>query len=52
MLFSFQVSEMETFRDILYRQIDTLQTYFDTCAEENEAFHDTLNNSTALNGPG
>ena len=26
--------EMETFRDILYRQTDTLQSYFDTCAEK------------------
>ena len=25
---------METFRDILYRQTDTLQSYFDTCAEK------------------
>ncbi len=24
---------METFRDILCRQIDTLQSYFDSCAE-------------------
>ena len=24
---------METFRDILCRQIDTLQSYFDTCAD-------------------
>lgn len=23
---------METFKDILTRQVDTLQTYFDTCA--------------------
>jgi collagen type IV alpha-3-binding protein len=25
--------EMETFRDILCRQVDTLQSYFDACAE-------------------
>ena len=25
--------EIETFRDILCRQTDTLQGYFDTCAE-------------------
>lgn len=25
--------EIETFRDILCRQTDTLQTYFDNCAE-------------------
>lgn len=27
--------EMETFRDILCRQMDTLQTYFDSCAQKN-----------------
>lgn len=27
-----KVAEMETFRDILCRQIDTLQGYFDSCA--------------------
>lgn len=27
-----KLAEMETFRDILCRQIDTLQSYFDTCA--------------------
>lgn len=27
-----KVAEMETFRDILCRQIDTLQSYFDSCA--------------------
>lgn len=27
-----KLAEMETFRDILARQIDTLQSYFDTCA--------------------
>lgn len=25
--------EMETFRDILCRQVDTLQSYFDSCAD-------------------
>lgn len=25
--------EMETFRDILCRQVDTLQMYFDNCAD-------------------
>ena len=37
--------EMETFRDILCRQVDTLQMYFDSCAE-NEAgnsIHDHAN---------
>ncbi|XP_077988762.1 ceramide transfer protein-like [Glandiceps talaboti] len=28
-----KLAEMETFRDILCRQVDTLQTYFDGCAE-------------------
>ena len=28
--------EMETFRDILCRQIDTLQSYFDSCADRNQ----------------
>jgi len=27
--------EIETFRDILCRQTDTLQTYFDSCADKN-----------------
>ncbi|XP_065059472.1 ceramide transfer protein-like [Rhopilema esculentum] len=30
--------EMETFRDILCRQIDTLQSYFDSCADKNPRF--------------
>jgi len=29
-----KLAECETFRDILCRQIDTLQAYFDTCASE------------------
>lgn len=32
--------EMETFRDILCRQTDTLQAYFDSCADK----HDDTNN--------
>ena len=33
--------EMETFRDILCRQVDTLQMYFDNCAEnEGSSIHD------------
>ncbi|XP_070541688.1 ceramide transfer protein-like [Ptychodera flava] len=28
-----KLAEMETFRDILCRQVDTLQSYFDSCAE-------------------
>ena len=33
--------EMETFRDILCRQVDTLQTYFDGCADnEGSSIHD------------
>ncbi|KAJ8029896.1 Collagen type IV alpha-3-binding protein [Holothuria leucospilota] len=31
-----KLAEMETFRDILCRQVDTLQGFFDTCAEQNE----------------
>lgn len=27
-----KLAEMETFRDILCRQVDTLQRYFDNCA--------------------
>lgn len=27
-----KLAEMETFRDILCRQVDTLQSYFDACA--------------------
>jgi len=27
------LAEIETFRDILIKQIDTLQKYFDNCAE-------------------
>ena len=34
--------EMETFRDILCRQVDTLQSYFDSCADMvyNSTIHD------------
>lgn len=28
-----KLAEMETFRDILCRQVDTLQKYFDACAD-------------------
>lgn len=28
-----KLAEMETFRDILCRQVDTLQSYFDNCAD-------------------
>ena len=28
-----KLAEMETFRDILCRQVDTLQKYFDVCAD-------------------
>lgn len=31
-----KVNEIETFRDILYGQIETLQRYFDSCAQINE----------------
>lgn len=32
-----KLAEMETFRDILCRQIDTLQSYFDSCSDVAEA---------------
>ena len=36
-----KLMEMETFRDILCRQVDTLQMYFDSCAEsEGNSIHD------------
>ncbi|XP_062372328.1 ceramide transfer protein isoform X1 [Sardina pilchardus] len=31
-----KLAEMETFRDILCRQVDTLQRYFDNCADEDK----------------
>lgn len=31
-----KLAEMETFRDILCRQVDSLQGFFDTCAEQYE----------------
>ena len=36
--------EMETFRDILCRQVDTLQMYFDSCAENEggSSIHDHI----------
>lgn len=40
-----KLAEMETFRDILCRQIETLQGYFDTCAE---ASLSSLKHSTGL----
>lgn len=38
--------EMETFRDILCRQIETLQSYFDSCASA--VAHGTINECTCL----
>ena len=38
-----KLSELETFRDIVCRQIDTLQGYFDSCA-------DTANIGKSRNG--
>ena len=29
-----KLAEMETFRDILCRQVDTLQRYFDNCSDD------------------
>ena len=38
-----KLMEMETFRDILCRQVDTLQMYFDSCAEnEGNSIHDRV----------
>ena len=36
-----KLAEMETFRDILCRQVDTLQKYFDSCADgvSKDEFH-------------
>jgi collagen type IV alpha-3-binding protein len=36
-----KLAEIETFRDILCRQIDTLQTYFDNCAEAAAGGHNS-----------
>ena len=41
-----KLAEMETFRDILCRQIDTLQTYFDACSTESQ---NTLNGEKNTN---
>lgn len=37
-----KLAEMETFRDILCRQVDTLQSYFDACASaiQQQSVHD------------
>ncbi|XP_074649947.1 ceramide transfer protein-like [Tubulanus polymorphus] len=37
-----KLAEMETFRDILCRQVDTLQNYFDACSEaiDDEGIHE------------
>ena len=45
-----KLSEIETFRDILCRQVDKLQTYFDACSDlpkfkDEELNGPTLNNS-------
>jgi len=41
-----KLAEMETFKDILCRQVETLQTYFDACANSNtkgfEPYHKEL----------
>jgi len=34
-----KLAECETFKDILCRQIDTLQSYFDLCSSENPSSH-------------
>ncbi|KAG0425070.1 hypothetical protein HPB47_027730 [Ixodes persulcatus] len=47
-----KLSEMETFRDILCRQVDTLQGYFDTCASlaEESAIEDATTASKETRG--
>ncbi|KAM7285537.1 ceramide transfer protein isoform X1 [Ixodes scapularis] len=47
-----KLSEMETFRDILCRQVDTLQGYFDTCASlaEESAIEDATTASKEARG--
>ncbi len=37
-----KVHEIETFKDILYGQVETLQRYFDACAELNQKDGGTL----------
>ncbi|KAG4078758.1 hypothetical protein HA402_015348 [Bradysia odoriphaga] len=37
-----KVNEIETFKDILYGQVETLQRYFDACAELNQKNGSTL----------
>nr|XP_002129577.1 collagen type IV alpha-3-binding protein [Ciona intestinalis] len=39
-----KLNELETFRDILDRQVDTLQDYFDACAQQNQAKDDLESN--------
>lgn len=34
-----KLAEMETFRDILCQQVETLQNYFDTCADAHSELH-------------
>jgi collagen type IV alpha-3-binding protein len=45
-----KLAEMETFRDILCRQVDTLQNYFDACASAiaHQTIHDRKCASTGL----
>ncbi|PSN49326.1 Collagen type IV alpha-3-binding protein [Blattella germanica] len=44
-----KLAEMETFRDILCRQIETLQGYFDASQQEEDASH-TLDETVSLHG--
>ena len=41
-----KLMEMETFRDILCRQIETLQSYFDSCASA--VAHGTINDCKSI----
>jgi len=47
-----KLAEMETFRDILCRQIDTLQSYFDACSDIADVMKKTGLNGVMENGEG
>jgi collagen type IV alpha-3-binding protein len=44
-----KVHEVETFRDILFDQINSLQKFFDACAVQSSSFQETLNAESGLN---
>lgn len=43
-----KLAEMETFKDILCRQVDTLQSYFDACSESVAVINKTINRQVDL----